>query len=110
MCDCVTLSHMTNHNYYGAGVGASLMVERSILISQSQHGVIMENTGSDVSSADLDLTSLPIEGGEGNSLSLSLERNVVRSRRSLLSVINRRIVRSLHEVEFEICMPQPMSR
>ena len=70
----------------------------------------MENTGSDVSSADLDLNSLPSEGGGENSLSLSLERNVVRRRKSLLAVINRRMVRSLHEVEFEICLPQPMSK
>ena len=70
----------------------------------------MENTGSDVSSANLDLNSLPSEEGGENSLSLSLERNVVRRRKSLLAVINRRMVRSLHEVEFEICLPQPMSR
>ena len=70
----------------------------------------MENTGSDVSSADLDLNSLPSEGGGENGLSLSLERNIVRRRKSLLAVINRRMVRSLHEVEFEICLPQPMSK
>ena len=70
----------------------------------------MENTGSDVSSADLDLNSLPSEGGGEIGLSLSLERNVVRRRKSLLAVINRRMVRSLHEVEFEICLPQPMSK
>ena len=70
----------------------------------------MENNGSDVSSADLDLNSLPSEGGGEIGLSLSLERNVVRRRKSLLAVINRRMVRSLHEVEFEICLPQPMSR
>ena len=70
----------------------------------------MENTGSDVSSADLDLNSLPSEGGGEIGLSLSLERNIVRRRKSLLAVINRRMVRSLHEVEFEICLPQPMSK
>ena len=70
----------------------------------------MENTGSDVSSADLDLNSLPSEEGGEIGLSLSLERNVVRRRKSLLAVINRRMVRSLHEVEFEICLPQPMSK
>ena len=70
----------------------------------------MENTASDVSSADLDLNSLPSEGGGEIGLSLSLERNIVRRRKSLLAVINRRMVRSLHEVEFEICLPQPMSR
>ena len=70
----------------------------------------MENTASDVSSADLDLNSLPSEGGGEIGLSLSLERNVVRRRKSLLAVINRRMVRSLHEVEFEICLPQPMSK
>ena len=70
----------------------------------------MENTGSDVSSADLDLDSLNTEGGGPEPLSLSLERDVVRRRRSLLSVINRRMVRSLHEVEVEIYRPQLMSR
>ena len=68
----------------------------------------MENTGSDVSSADLDLDSLNTEGGGPRSL--SLERDVVRRRRSLLSVIDRRMVRSLHEVEVEICRPQLLSR
>ena len=67
----------------------------------------MDNTGSDVSSADLDLESL---GTRAGGPSLSLERNVVRRRRSLLALINRRMVRSLHEVEFEICLPQPMPR
>ena len=76
---------------------------------QSQRGVNMENTGSDVSSADLDIESLGTGGG-GRGPSLSLERNVVRRRRSLLAVINRRRVRSLHEVEFEICLPKPISR
>ena len=56
----------------------------------------MDNRGEDTPS------SLP-EGGEQR---LSLERNVVRMRRSLLSVINRRLIKSLHEVEFEICLPQ----
>ena len=68
----------------------------------------MENTGSDVSSADLDLDSLSTGGGDGPAL--SLERNVVRRRRSLIAVLNRKLVRSLHEVEFEICLPQSISR
>ena len=98
---------MTTHHHYcgcGPGVGGKINTD-----CQSERGVTMENTGSDVSSADLDLDSLGSAGGGGGP-SLSLERNVVRRRRSLLAVINRRKVRSLHEVEFEICRPQPMSR
>ena len=76
-------------------------------IAAASTPLTMDNTGSDVSSADLDLSSLPTESpGPG----LSLERNVVRRRRSLLSLINRRLVRSLHEVEFEVCRPQSVSR
>ena len=41
---------------------------------------------------------------------LSLEAGVVRKKRSLVSVINRRLVRSLDEVEFEVCLTQQMSR
>ena len=41
---------------------------------------------------------------------LALESNVVRQRRSLVKVINRRLVKSLHEVEIEVCRPQQMPR
>ena len=99
---------MTSHHYCGPGVCMSSGRKDQYTDCQSERGVIMENTGSDVSSADLDIDSLGTAGGGGPSL--SLERNVVRRRRSLLAVINRRMVRSLHEVEFEICLPQSMSR